>query len=85
MSVPSRSLLIRIGLALAIGVAEPYLELAWKCRQGLEASEACVWGRSLFPLSRAAGLLIVAPIAFVVLTIIGHLWWTRGSRSRPSV
>ena len=84
MNGPSRPTLIRVGLALVIGLAEPYLEIAWKCRTGFEISEACVWGRSLFLLSRGAGLLIVAPLAFAVLTGIGHMWRRAGSGARPS-
>jgi hypothetical protein len=64
---------IRLACALAIGVAFPYVELTWKCRQGLEASEACVWGRAYFPLTRAVEPLIIAPILFGVLTWIARL------------
>lgn len=83
MRAPSRSTLVLIGLALAVGVAEPYLELAWKCRAGLQASEACVWGRSYFALSRAVGVILVAPLAFVALVVARHVWARRGHKSRP--
>ena len=85
MRAPSRSTWVLIGLALAVGLAEPYLELAWKCRAGLEASEACVWGRSYFPLSRVMGVALVAPLAFVALVIVRRVWTRRGETSRPSV
>jgi hypothetical protein len=84
MSAPSRSTWVLLALALAIGLAEPYLELAWRCRNGFATSEACVWGRSYLPLSRAAGLLLVAPIAFLALWIVRHIWRRRGGESRPS-
>ena len=85
MRATSRPVLICVGLALAVGVVEPYLELAWKCRHGFETSEACVWGRSLLPLGHAAGLLIVAPIAFVVLMLLRQVWLISWPGMRPSV
>ena len=85
MTTPSRSTWILLGLALAVGLTEPYLELAWKCRDGFEASEACVWGRSYLPLGRAAGLVLIAPLAFAVLWVSRAVWTRRGPRSRPSV
>ena len=64
-----------------IGVVYPYLELAWKCRDGHAPSEACVWGRALMPVSRWIELLIVAPAAFVVLWLAARL--AGGTRTRP--
>lgn len=78
MSTPSKSTWLLVGLAVAVGAAEPYLELAWKCRDGFEASEACVWGRSYLPLSRAVGLVLVAPLAFVALWVSRRVWRRRG-------
>ncbi|HVF40389.1 MAG TPA: hypothetical protein VM939_10845 [Gemmatimonadaceae bacterium] len=57
---------------LAVGVAYPYLELAWKRRAGLETSEGCVWGKAYLPLARWLELLIVTPIAFLVLTLLAR-------------
>src|SRR5215212_3260890 len=74
MKPSAASLIVRSVAAVAIGLAEPYVEIAWKCRAGFESSEACVWGKSLFTLGRAAGLVIVAPIAFVALTVVAALW-----------
>ena len=79
MTRPSRSTLICAAIALAVGLAEPYAELAWKCRAGYETSEACVWGRSLFPLGRIAGLLIIAPLTFCLLAIVRYVWGQRGT------
>ena len=77
MKAPSTSLIVRMVAALAIGLAEPYAEIVWKCRAGFESSEACVWGKSLFTLSRAAGLVIVAPLAFAALTVVTVVWLRR--------
>lgn len=74
MNRPSRSLLVLAALALLIGLLEPSIEVAWKCRSGQETSEACVWGRSFLPLGRALGLVIVAPIAFAVLLALREAW-----------
>ena len=84
MNAPSRSTWALLGLALAVGLAEPYVELAWKCREGFEASEACVWGRSYFPLGRAVGLILITPLAFVMLWVGRRIWRRRGHASRPS-
>jgi hypothetical protein len=81
MSRPSRALLVLGCLALAVGLAEPPLEVAWKCRAGFESSEACVWGRAFLPLGRAVGLVIITPVTFAVLYCIR---WVRQSRSQGS-
>ena len=60
-------------IALVIGFAFPYLELAWKCRDGLATSEACVWGRAYLSLGRWLEPLIITPIAFVILSIVAKL------------
>ena len=85
MGRPSRSLVLRLLVALAIGLLEPSLELAWKCRAGREASEACVWGRAYLPVSRALGLLVIAPVAFAVLTVLARVWRRNGEDPRPSL
>ena len=56
------------------GIAEPHLELAWKCRQGFRASEACVWGRAFLPMGRWVAPVFVTPIAFGVLLILAWAW-----------
>ena len=63
-------LLPRAVIALAIGIAEPYVEVAWRCRAGFETSEACVWGRALLPLGKWVAPLLVAPVVFVALTVM---------------
>jgi hypothetical protein len=70
--------------ALAIGIAEPHVEIAWKCRAGLEASEACVWGRAFLPLGKWLAPVFVAPIAFIgLLVCVACLDWVR-ARVRPA-
>jgi hypothetical protein len=83
MRRPSRTVVLLAIVALAIGLAEPSLEVAWRCRRGFESSEACVWGRSLLPLGRAVGLLFIAPVAFGVLLLIRAAWLTAVARPRP--
>jgi hypothetical protein len=77
----SRSSLARVAVALAIGVAYPYLELAWKCRNGYASSEACVWGRALLPLDRWLEPFIVAPVAFVILWALARFLGALKTRS----
>ena len=82
MRRPARSVLIIACIALAIGLIEPSIELAWKCRQGFEISEGCVWGRSYMPLSRILGLLIITPVTFAILMVIRWAWRPKTSPSR---
>ena len=84
MPTPRQTLVILILVALAIGLAEPLVEVAWKCRAGFETSEACVWGKSLMPLGRIAGLVIVAPLSFAVLLLLRWAWQAYTGRSRSS-
>ena len=80
MKRPSASLIARVVAAAAIGAVEPYIEVAWHCRAGFESSEACVWGKSLLPLARVVGLVVVAPLAFAMLSIVTWLWRSRSRR-----
>ena len=80
MDKRSRSRLFRAGVALLVGLAEPAIEVAWKCRAGHEITEACVWGRSLMPLLRIIGLVLIAPLVYGALTLGMHAW--RAWRSR---
>ena len=84
MARPSTSLIVRVLAALAVGVVEPYVELAWKCRAGFESSEACVWGRAFLPLGRVAGLVIVAPLTLLALTVATSLWPSRRRDQGPA-
>lgn len=72
-------LLLRLAIAVAIGIAFPYLELVWKCRDGFQTTEACVWGKAYLPLSRSVEPVIVAPIAFLLLTVLTRLRLNKGT------
>ena len=82
MNTRTRSLLLQAAIALAIGLIEPSLEIAWKCRTGLETTEACVWGRSYLPLGRAIGLFVIAPLAFAAISLVRWAWSSRLRRRR---
>ena len=84
MSGARRSTLILACIAITIGLAEPQLEVAWKCRAGFETSEACVWGKSLLPLGRAIGLLVITPLAFGALLLARLLWRALAGRAGPA-
>ena len=64
----------RAVLALVIGLAEPYIEISWKCRRGFESTEACVWGKSYFSLAQWLVPLIVTPVVFVALSLMAWTW-----------
>ena len=68
-----KGLALRVLVALAVGIIEPYAEVAWKCRAGVETSEACVWARAYLPLSRVVALIVIAPVCFVVLEGVARL------------
>ena len=78
---PARSVLIIALVALAIGLVEPSIELAWKCRDGYETSEGCVWGKSYLSLSRILGVVIIAPVVFAILMFIRWVWRPTTSNS----
>jgi len=59
-----RELWLAASAALVIGLLEPHAELAWKCREGYGASEACVWGRAYFTLAQVLTPLILSPLIF---------------------
>lgn len=54
---------LAVFLVLAAGV--PFGELAWKCNQA-PTSEACVWGKSLLPISLGVGAVVGAIFGAVV-------------------
>jgi hypothetical protein len=84
MKIPSRSLIVRAFVALAIGLVEPNLEIAWKCRAAFETSEACVWGKAYLPLGRVVGVVIIAPITFAVLALVVRLWSSHAGAATDS-
>jgi hypothetical protein len=84
MRRPSRSTVVLALAALVIALAQPFVEVTWHCRAGYESSEACVWGKSLLPLTVGVGLVLVAPIVFGVLCLIRAAWRSLTARSPPS-
>lgn len=69
-----RSRLILAAVAAgATGAAYPFVELAWHCRSAMTTSEACVWGRAYFPLTRWVEPLIIAPIAFLLFLFLARV------------
>jgi hypothetical protein len=66
-------------LAVLIGVIEPRVEVAFKCREGFEHSEACVWARSYLPLGQVVAPVIVTPVALLLL-LIGRSLVRRANR-----
>ncbi|HEX8213033.1 MAG TPA: hypothetical protein VF584_22855 [Longimicrobium sp.] len=77
-----KSLLLRISLAVAMGLAAPEVEVALKCRtppaEGRAASEACVWARSYLPLTRPVYFVLFGLLTFGALTL-----YTRLARHDP--
>ncbi|HET9426432.1 MAG TPA: hypothetical protein VFO55_13765 [Gemmatimonadaceae bacterium] len=80
---PRAATLMKLALAAVVGIAYPYLEIAWKCRAGASSSEACVWGRAYFPLSRWVEPLLVAPIAFLAIMLIDRYLVRRRQADSP--
>ena len=83
MPRPSRSTVILGVAALVIALSQPFIEVLWNCREGDRSSEACVWGKSLLPLTVGIGAVLVAPIVFGVLCLIRAVWQTFTARSLP--
>jgi hypothetical protein len=72
-----RDIWLAVALSVGIGLIEPYVELAWKCRAGLEQSEACVWGRAYFRAAQLATLLILTPLLFGSWWVLAKLFSRR--------
>ena len=68
-----RDVWLAAALSLAVGLAEPYVELAWKCRAGFEASEACVWGEAYFRVAQMATIFILTPLLFGLWFLLTRL------------
>jgi len=67
---------IGIVAGAAVGAAYPFIQLAIDCRA--PQSEACVWGKSLLPLTLAVSVVVVGAIA--AYAIYALLEWRRRSR-----
>lgn len=81
--LPLGASLLKLALAAVVGIAYPYLELAWRCREAAAASEACVWGRAYFPLTRWVEPLLVTPVAFLAIMFIDRYVLRRGKTELP--
>lgn len=72
-----RSLLLRIAVAVVVGLAVPQLEVAWKCRtppaEGRATSEPCLWARTYLPLTRPVYFVLFGLLTFGALTIYARL------------
>jgi hypothetical protein len=72
--------LIRLALALAVGVSFPYVGVAWTCRAGNPNPDACAWTRNLLPVGRWIAPLVITPVAFFLFTLLAMAW--HGGRGR---
>ncbi len=72
-----KSRLLRITIAVAVGLAAPQVEVAWKCRtppaEGRATSEPCLWARTYLPLTRPAYFVLFGLLTFGALTLYAHL------------
>jgi hypothetical protein len=68
-------------IALVVGIVEPHVEIAWKCRGALATSEPCVWGRSLLPLGLWIAPIVIAPVLFACLVVLTYAWSSWRNRS----
>jgi hypothetical protein len=72
-----RSLLLRISIAVVVGLAVPQAEVAWKCRtppaEGRATSEGCLWARSYLPLTRPVYFVFFGLLTFGALTLYARL------------
>jgi len=71
---------LRAAVAVAVGLAAPYVELAVKCRD--RASEACVWGRSYLPLTRAVYFVLFGLLTYAALALAARWAGRRRHDSR---
>jgi hypothetical protein len=71
------SLIVAISVALFVGVAYPYVDLALACRNA--TSEACVWGKAYLPLTLGLSLVLIGGgTAGVVYA--GLAYWRKSRR-----
>jgi hypothetical protein len=75
-----RGRVVRIAIAVAVGLAAPYVEVALRCRAphpgtGV-ASEACVWTRAYLPLARPLYLIVYGLLTYAALSLLALAWRT---------
>ena len=61
-----------------VGAATPFVQVAFECR--VPQSEACVWGKSLLPVSVAVSTVVVGSI--VAIAIFALLEWRRRANEK---
>lgn len=71
-----RSRVLRLVLAIAVGLAAPEIELALKC--GRPDSEACVWGRAYMPVTRVLYFIAFGVATYALLTLVRRFVERRG-------
>jgi hypothetical protein len=67
------TVIVWVAFGVVAGLLYPYGELAWTCREGHASSEACVWARAYFPLSRWVEPVIVTPIALGIAWVVARM------------
>ena len=71
--------IVSLVLGLAAGVALPFLQVSMECRT--PQSEACVWGKSLLPVTVSISAVFVG--AFVAMALFGILEARRPPEPEP--
>lgn len=80
MSTRRASAITALILGAFVGVAYPFLQLAYDCRA--PQSEACVWGKALLPVSLAVSTVFIGAIAAGAIFAI-LVWRRRGNEDEP--
>lgn len=80
MSTRRASAITALILGAIVGVAYPFIQLAYDCRA--PQSEACVWGKALLPVSIAVSTVFIGAIA--AFAIFAILEWRRRGKDESS-
>ena len=59
---------IAMGIGLLVGAAYPLIDLFLSCRA--PTSEACVWGKSLLPLTLGVSIPLIGGVAAVLAYVV---------------
>jgi len=78
MAMRRASAIIALVVGPIIGAACPFVQVAVECRA--PASEACVWGKALLPVSVAVSTVVIGAIAAV--GAFAFLEWRRRAKER---
>ena len=71
------ALIIAVLVGMLAGVGYPFVDIAIACR--VPTSEACVWGKSYFPLTLGLSVVIVG--GTVAALVYAGLMWRRRRQS----